>query len=543
SYTLTASDVDHTIRVEVLVSNAAGSTSETSSPTALIVGPPILTSAPVISPTASQQGVVESTTNGTWSNNPTFFSYQWEDCDSAGENCSVISGATSPTYVPVSTDVTHTLRAEVTASNAAGETRSLSNASEAVLPAAPTNTVAPAITSENPEVGIGESASTGTWSNSPTSYAYLWEDCNSAGESCTNISGATASTYTPLTTDAGFTLVVSVTASNAGGSAQASSAHTSQVTQAPSNSVLPVLSITNPTEGQVLSTTSGSWRGFPPPSYAYQWQRCDAFGAGCVNIIAATSSSYTPVAADVGMTIRALVTASNSVGTSSVASAVSEIVTGPPINTQAPALSSSSPVEGTQLSVSNGTWGGYPSPAFTYQWQDCNGAGESCANIAGATNSNYTPVAADVGHTLKATVTATNTIGTASSSSGASNVVLPLPPTNLSAPTISSNGPVEGVQLSATTGSWSHSPTSYAYQWEDCDSAGESCSTISGATSSTYTPVAGDVGHTLRVEVSASNAGGTGKATSAASAVVVPQVPSNSALPVVSPSSPQQGVV
>ena len=107
SYTLTANDVNHTIRVEVQVSNAAGSTSETSSPTALIVGPPILTGAPVISPTTPQQGVTESSTTGTWSNNPTSYAYQWEDCDSAGENCSAISGATNSTYVPVSSDVTH----------------------------------------------------------------------------------------------------------------------------------------------------------------------------------------------------------------------------------------------------------------------------------------------------------------------------------------------------------------------------------------------------------------------------------------------------
>ena len=411
------------------------------------------------------------------------------------------------------------------------------------LPAAPTNTVAPTITSENPAVGVGESATTGTWSNNPTSYAYQWEDCDSAGENCSAISGATASTYTPVATDAGFTLVVSVTASNAGGSGQASSARTSRVTEAPSNIALPELLTSSPTEGHALSTTSGSWSGFPPPSYAYQWQRCDAFGAGCANIVAATSSSYTPVAADVGLTIRAVVTASSYAGTYSAGSAVSEIVTGPPVNKQAPALSSSSPVEGTQLSVSDGTWGGYPPPTFSYQWRDCNGAGESCTNIAGATGSNYTPISTDVGHTLKAEVTATNTIGAASSSTGASNAVLPLPPTNISAPTLSTNSPVEGVQLSTTTGSWSHSPTSYAYQWEDCNSAGEGCTNISGATSSSYTPVEGDVGHRLRVEVTASNAGGSGIATSLASAVVVPPTPSNSALPVISPSSPRQGVV
>ena len=45
----------------------------------------------------------------------------------------------------------------------------------------------------------------------------------------------------------------------------------------------------------------------------------------------------------------------------------------------------------------------------------------------------------------------------------------------------------EGQTLSASTGTWTESPTSYAYQWQDCNSSGESCATISGATTSSYT--------------------------------------------------------
>ena len=50
---------------------------------------------------------------------------------------------------------------------------------------------------------------------------------------------------------------------------------------------------------------------------------------------------------------------------------------------------------------------------------------------------------------------------------------------------------------------------SYAYQWQDCSASGTSCSNVAAATSSGYKPVAGDVGHTLRAVVSASNAGGS----------------------------------
>ena len=95
----------------------------------------------------------------------------------------------------------------------------------------------------------------------------------------------------------------------------------------------------------------------------------------------------------------------------------------------------------------------------------------------------------------------------------------PAAPGSVVAPSISGSA-TEGQQLSAAGGSWSGSPTSYAYQWKDCNASGEGCSSISGATSTSYRLAAGDVGHTVRVVVTASNAGGSTAASSAATAVV-----------------------
>jgi hypothetical protein len=91
-----------------------------------------------------------------------------------------------------------------------------------VTPVAPVNTVAPAITG-TAQVGQTLTASTGTWSNSPTSYAYAF----SVGGSLTQYGAS--STYAPQTADVGKTVTVTVTASNAGGSAMATSAATSAV--------------------------------------------------------------------------------------------------------------------------------------------------------------------------------------------------------------------------------------------------------------------------------------------------------------------------
>ncbi|MBV9002064.1 MAG: Ig-like domain repeat protein [Solirubrobacterales bacterium] len=93
-------------------------------------------------------------------------------------------------------------------------------------------------------------------------------------------------------------------------------------------------------------------------------------------------------------------------------------------------------------------------------------------------------------------------------------------PTNNSPPTISGT-PQQGQTLTEVNGSWANSPTSYSYQWERCDGAGKACTTIAAATGQTLQLTAADVGHTIVVEETATNAAGAGQpAPSAATGVV-----------------------
>jgi Tol biopolymer transport system component len=82
-------------------------------------------------------------------------------------------------------------------------------------------------------------------------------------------------------------------------------------------------------------------------------------------------------------------------------------------------------------------------------------------------------------------------------------------PSSISPPTISGTAR-QGDKLAEAHGSWSNSPTAYGYQWEDCENVGNVCSAIVGATSQSYTLTAENVGHTIRVQETATNAGGTG---------------------------------
>jgi hypothetical protein len=284
---------------------------------------------------------------------------------------------------------------------------------------------------------------------------------------------------------------------------------------APANTELPAVAGLA-AEGQTLTATSGSWTG--TPSFAYQWLRCSAIGLSCLPIAGASSSSYAVTSADVGSTLAVQVTATTSAGSTSVESLPTAAVPSAPTNVSAPTISGTA-TQGETLSASPGSWSGYPTPSFTYQWKRCDQTGANCNPIAEATSATYTLGPADAGSTITVAVQATNTAGIATSES-APTAAVASPPTNASAPTISGVA-IEGQALSASPGSWSGYPApSFTYQWERCNATGQNCLPILGATASSYTVLSADVGATLLARVSATNEAGSGQASSAAGAVV-----------------------
>lgn len=100
-----------------------------------------------------------------------------------------------------------------------------------------------------------------------------------------------------------------------------------------------------------------------------------------------------------------------------------------PVNTVLPTLSGSF-VEGQTITVSNGTWNNTPT-AYAYTWSKC--LNNVCTPLTGTTNS-IVVTAAEVGYSIKASVTASNTAGSATSDTAQSTAVTALPvvtpPTN-----------------------------------------------------------------------------------------------------------------
>jgi len=187
---------------------------------------PANTAPPTITGTASV-GQTLTAENGTWSNSPTTYQYQWLRCGATGDSCVGIPGATAKTYLVVAADRGHTLRVRVTAVNADGAVNARSAQTAVVGPnsGAPQNQTRPTITGDT-TVGELLTADPGTWSNTPTSYAYQWQRCDLDASVCFDVGGATNKAYGVRDADVGYRLAVVVTATNSSGKNTAKSALT-----------------------------------------------------------------------------------------------------------------------------------------------------------------------------------------------------------------------------------------------------------------------------------------------------------------------------
>jgi hypothetical protein len=300
--------------------------------------------------------------------------------------------------------------------------------------AGPAYTTAPSI-SGTAKLGQALSvASPADWTDSSgtPSITDAWAHCS--GSTCTPI-GATGGTYTLVAGDIGQTMGVVETATAPDGQAVAYS-----------NLLGPVAGIValtppsipgTPQQGVPITATPGTWNP-APSSTSYEWFRCDT--PAC-NTPVGSGQTYAPTAADVGLRLAVVETATDAQGdTASANSSPSNVVVPPaPTSTYAPGIAGTFQ-QGQTLSVQPADWTTYPSSPTKISdvWYRCDSTGGNCAPVTTGSTSTYTLTSADVGNRLKVLETASNAGGSNTLPSALTGVIAPPPP----APSVPQPGPL-----------------------------------------------------------------------------------------------------
>ena len=272
--------------------------------------------------------------------------------------------------------------------------------------------------------------------------------------------------------------------------------------------------------------------------FRFQWVSND--GSADADITGATDSSYTLVAADEGKTVKVRVSFTDRGGyAESLISAATDTVsfavqqqTANSLATGAPAITGTAQVGETLTADTSGIADddGLTNVAYGYQWVANDGTSDT--DIAGATGSTYTLVAADEGKTVKVRVSFTDDAGNGETLISGATAAVDAASNNPATGSPSINGTAQvGETLTADISGIADADglanVAYGYQWVAND--GTSDSDISGGTDSTYTLAAGDQGKTVKVRVSFTDDAGNEEALTSGATVAVDAAPNNRA--------------
>jgi hypothetical protein len=574
-------DLSHSLVAEILVYSGAMSPSDQAAVTSYldqkynVLGPPTPptnTSPPSITGVA-RDGSTLTAQPGSWSGSqPISYAYAWSRCDSSGSNC-VSTGVTSQTYTLASADVGSTFKVTVTASNTAGSASLTAGPTAVVAAAPPSNSSLPSVTGTL-QAGSTLTAQNGQWNGTqPLTYGYLWQRCDSGGANCVS-TGVATSTYLLSTTDVGSTMRVVVTATNSAGNASATSTQTLVVAAQGGGSTQPPvtsgLQLWYEADGQPLADGQAVTRwadesGAGRDLTAFDSTAAPVFHRNAVNGRAAIEfngsqslmktygSTFTIAQPDTFFIVYRDLDGAASTGAvfDSRNSSVRQVFGhGGSGNANMYANigvngATSYPFTGFQLW--DGTFNGAASTMSMNGTQIAAGnAGGSALdgftvgglNSSGQWGYNFTHFQVAEILVYSAALTAQQTSDIRSWLNQKYQVLTPpTAPANSNAPTISGNA-VDGATLNASQGTWTGTqPISYSYQWQRCT---PTCTNIANQTAA-YTVGGGDIGATLRVVVTATNAGGSASAPSVQTATVVAAAPQNNGVPTISGTA-QEGV-
>ena len=361
------------------------------------------------------------------------------------------------------------------------------------------------LSSTQAEVGVALTATLTDLDGGVTNEVWQWESSpNEVPRTWTAISGANASSYSPVSGDAGNLLRATVTYDDAGGTGRmASSAPTAPLDRAGALSLSPG----NPVVGEVVTATLHDEDG-GVTNEEWEWESsADQDPLEWSVIDGADAAAYIPQTSDAGRILRVRVEYDDAAGTGK--RAVSE-ATGVVDQRGEVTVSPGVPVVGEVITATLTDADGDVT-GKEWKWERSPGTGElEWTVINGAESSEYRPVAADdAGKRLRAAVSYSDGTG-----SGRSAVSGPTERVDRrGVVTLTTGVPDVGITMTATLADADNEVTGVVWQWQSSPSSGAlAWSDIAvDSDGASYTPIANDEGKLLRVTASYDDAIGSGR--------------------------------
>jgi len=480
SYTLTADEMDHYIKVQ-----AFGSGTYSGTVVSEAKGPVTAGQITDIGPISGTTVVGQTLTVGTLTPYGATADYQWQRSNGSGPFTDIVGG-TSCTYTLTGNDSRQYIRVVAKGTGAYSGMVVSDYVGRVIATATPLAAIEPI----SGAVEVGQTLTAGTLDPAGAIATYQWQRADSADGVYGNIPGATAKNYTLTAADKGkYIRVVAIGSGNYSGTV--TSVHKGPVTEGRLVSIGPISGTTAVGQTLVAGTLTPM-----NATVEWQWQRCESAGGTYEDIPNANASSYTLQEGDEGYYIRVVATATGTyAGT---------VISGPtgPAGVTTTEITSIGVISGTArvaMTLTAGTVN--PSGAtVTYQWLRCDTEDGVYENIPGATASSYTLTAGDMNHYIKVQATGSGTY---------SGTVVSAAKGPVTAGLITAIGPISGTTKTGqtlTVGSLTPFGATATYQWQRSDSDGGVFTDIVGGTASTYTLTGEDSWRYIRVKATGTGA-------------------------------------